>query len=164
MSLSEYLCFKIDDIRMGIPLHFIDRVIRSVAVQPLPNPPPNIHGLIDFYGEVVPVVNLRYRLALQGKPISADQIFVIITTKVRKLALAADLAEGLISLSESELIPSHQLDKNIRATGVYLTTGGFILIYDPDKFLSARDEIQLNISIQSDQNSKKNCEPPSEIA
>jgi purine-binding chemotaxis protein CheW len=164
MSLSDYLCFKIDDIRLGIPLHYVDRVIRSVAVQPLPNPPKNIHGLIDFYGEVVPVMNLRYQLALREKPVSPDQIFVMIKTKDRKLALVADQAEGLITLSESDLIPSHQLDRDIKATSVYLTTVGVVLIYDPEKFLSAREEIQLKISLQSKQMIKTNDESPSKIA
>ena len=149
MGLSDYLCFTIEDIQLGIPLHFIDRIIRSVAVSPLPNSPKNVHGLIDFYGAIIPVINLRKRLALVEKPISPDQIFIVIETKVRKLVLVADAAAGVLSLSESDLIPSHLIDTGIEAMGVYRTNQGVLLIYDPEKFLTSRDEIQLKMAIQS---------------
>ncbi len=151
MGQSDYLCFTIEDIQLGIPLHFIDRIIRSVAVFPLPNSPKIVHGLMDFYGDIIPVINLRKRLALVEKPISQEQVFIIITTKVRKLALVADTAAGVLSLSESDLMPSRQIDTGIEAMGVYRTDEGVLLIYDPEKFLTSRDEIHLKIAIQSAQ-------------
>ncbi|MEI6140597.1 MAG: chemotaxis protein CheW, partial [Mariniphaga sp.] len=86
---DDYLCFSDDMIKLGIPLKYVDRVINAVAVCPLPNSPSTIHGLIDFYGTLVPVINLRNRLNLNELAISPDQIFVVVNTSVRKLVLVA---------------------------------------------------------------------------
>lgn len=151
MDFEDYFCFRIDGVRLGIPLHHIDRVISSVAVNLLPNPPRIVHGLIDYYGIIVPVINLRRRLALRERSISPDQIFVMVNTAVRKLALVADSADEVISFSASELIPPGRLDSGIEASGVYRTNEGILLIYDPEKFLTSEEEIQLDASIQSEQ-------------
>jgi purine-binding chemotaxis protein CheW len=156
MGFEEFFCFRIEDVRLGIPLHHVDRIIRSVAVSLLPNPPRIVHGLIDYYGTVVPVINLRRRLALKEKTISPDQIFVMVDTSVRKLALVADSADEVAAFSASELIPSVRLDSGIEASGVYKTNDGILLIYDPEKFLSTEEEIQLEASIQSEQRRKTN--------
>ncbi len=151
MEFGDYFCFGIDGIQLGIPLHTIDRVIRSVAVNQLPNPPRIVHGLIDYYGTIVPVINLRYRLAVNEKAISPDQLFLIVNTTARKLALVVDSAEGVISFSDNELIPSGRLDSGIEASGVYRTESGVLLIYDPEKFLTSEEVVQLERSIQSEQ-------------
>jgi purine-binding chemotaxis protein CheW len=100
--------------------------------------------VIDFYGTVVPVLNLRCRFAIREIPISPDQIFVLITTKKRKLALVADVAEGIITMEEKGIIPGSKLDARIEATGIYRTEEGVVVIYDPEQFLSGDDAIQLD--------------------
>lgn len=150
MDFEGYFCFRIDGVRLGIPLHTIDRVIRSVAVNQLPNAPQIIHGLIDYYGTIVPVINLRRRLAIKEKSISPDQIFVMVNTAVRKLALVADSADEITSFSARELVPPGRIDSGIEASGAYRTEDGALLIYDPEKFLTSEDEVQLEASIQSE--------------
>src|SRR5665647_237467 len=110
MDFGDYFCFRIDDVQLGIPLHHIDRVIRSVAVDQLPNSPRIVHGLIDYYGEIVPVINLRRRLALNEKSLSPDQIFVMVDTSARKLALVADSANEVNSFAADRLILPGRLD------------------------------------------------------
>lgn len=151
MEPGDYFCFGIEGIQLGIPLYTIDRVIRSVAVNQLPNSPPIVHGLIDYYGTIVPVINLRHRLAINEKSISPDQLFLIVNTTARKLALAVDSADGVISFSEGEMIASDRLNSGIDASGVYRTEGGVLLIYDPEKFLTSDEAVQLGKSIQSQQ-------------
>ncbi|MCX6221047.1 MAG: chemotaxis protein CheW [Bacteroidia bacterium] len=151
MDFGDYFCFGIEGIQLGIPLYTIDRVIRSVAVNQLPNSPPIVHGLIDYYGTIVPVINLRHRLTLNEKPISPNQLFLIVNTTARKLALVVDSADGVISFSDNELISSGQLNSGIEASGVYRTEDGILLIYDPEKFLTSEEVVQIDRSIQSEQ-------------
>ncbi len=164
MNSEDYLCYTIDDISLGMPLHCVDRVIRAVAVKPIPNPPRNIHKLIDFFGEIIPVINLRRRLGLKETNISSDQIFILITTEIRKLALTADAASGVISFPASGLIQPGKLDSGFEATGIYRTEEGIILIYDPEKFLTAEEEIQLEAAIHMGQTNQNEYESPSETA
>ena len=132
---DDYLCFSVDTIKMGIPLKYVDRVINAVAVCALPNSPSTIHGLIDFYGTLVPVINLRNRLKLKEIAIHPDQIFVVVNTSVRKLVLVADCVHGLMSLQTSDIVPAKSIDQDLESMDIYRSDNGIILIYDTEKFL-----------------------------
>ena len=144
---EDYFCFTVDKIRLGIPLKHIDRVINAVAVSLLPNSPPLFHGLVDFYGTLVPVINLRNRLNLKETAINSDQIFVVINTQVRKLILVADSVQGLVSLKTDGIIAARSFDQNLEPMDVYLTDEGIILIYDMEKFIREEDVLQFEIDI-----------------
>lgn len=154
MDVENYFCFRIDGIRLGLPLHYIDRVIRAVAVNMLPNPPQIVHGLIDYHGSLVAVVNLRRRLGLPEHPISSDQVFVMVNTQARKLALVADMAEGIVPLLPEESVSPRSIDAGLEVAGLCRTGDGVLLIYDPEQFLSSGEAIQLDEAIQLVQTGK----------
>ena len=59
---------------LGIPLHAIDRVIRSVAVSPAKSTK-IVHGLIDYYGTIGRSSTSGIIQPINEKPISPDQLF-----------------------------------------------------------------------------------------
>lgn len=132
---DDYLCFSVETIKLGIPLKYVDRVINAVAVCQLPNSPSIIHGLIDFYGTLVPVINLRKRLNLSELAIYPDQIFVIVNTSVRKLVLVADSVHGLMSIQTSDIVTAKSFDQDLESMDIYRSDNGIILIYDTEMFL-----------------------------
>ncbi len=147
-GILEIVCFRIDEVRLALPLNCIERVIRAVAVTQVPNAPQVFHGLIDYHGEILPVINLRYRLNLTDKMISAEQVYIIAKTSQRRLAIVADETEGVISTSEDEVYPVGFLNQGIEAAGALRTNDGMILIYDIDKFLLAEETIEFDNVIQ----------------
>ena len=142
---GEYFCFTVEKTRLGIPLKDIDRVISAVAVSHIPNSPSLIHGLIDFYGTLVPILNLRHRLNFKEIAISPDQFFIVINTTLRKLVLVADSIQGLISFQTSGIIPARSYDEDFEPIHVYRTDEGIILIYDTEKFLKGEDILQFEL-------------------
>ena len=148
---DDYLCFNVDKIRLGIPLRNIDRVISAVAVRLLPNSPAIIHGLIDFYGTLVPVINLRHRLNLEETAIKPDQVFVVVNTSVRKLILVADSVQGLVPLKTSGIIAATSIDEDLEPNDIYMTEEGIILIFDTEKFIKGEEILQFEIDMIQNQ-------------
>jgi len=58
---SELLPFHLDDQRFAVPLPASVRVERAVAITPLPKAPDIVMGIINFHGQIIPVVNIRSR-------------------------------------------------------------------------------------------------------
>lgn len=144
---SDVFRFTIEEIHLAIPLSTVDRVIRSVSVATVPNAPAVIHGIIDYYGLLVPVINLRYRLKLQNLPVRAGDIFILADTPLRKLALVADTAEGVVAPLANDMVTAASLDKGFEADGMLRRDDGIILIYDLEKFLSPEEERELDIAL-----------------
>lgn len=140
---DDYFCFSVEKTKLGVPLRHIDRVIRAVAVDTLPNPPRAVHGLIDFFGRLVPVINMRHQLNLPEMSIIPDQFFLLVDTSARKLAFVVDSADGVKTISSDDLISAQSLDRGIEAVGVCKSNDGIILIYDIEMFLTGEDKIQV---------------------
>lgn len=100
-----YIVFKIGDDRYAIEASKIEEVLPSLKVRPLQNTENYIIGVIDYYGRVVPIIDMTI-LAL-GKP-SQELLstrILLIKTKSNNSHLIGLLAEGLtdtISLDEKQ--------------------------------------------------------------
>jgi len=144
----EVLCFTIENRQFAIPVPVVDTVIRAVAVLPVPNAPEVIHGIFDFHGLVLPVINLRHRLNLPDQPVRPTDVFIIADTNKRKLALVADRADGIVSSKVSQVADALDIDPAFESEAILLRDDGIVLIYDIEKFLSASDEMQWNQALE----------------
>lgn len=146
---TEIFCFLIENQRFAIPLASVDQVLLAMAVVPVPNSPELIHGLIDYHGKVVPVINLRFRLKLPEQPIRITDIFIIADTSKRKIALVADEAQGVIVPDAKDLVSAIEIDSNFEAQGILRRDDGIILIYDMENFLAGEEEMKIQTAIDN---------------
>lgn len=135
----ELFCFNVDDHRYAFPLISVDRIIQAVAVHAVPNEPPLLYGLFDYFGMLVPVINFRYRLNLPTYPIRAGDYFLIVDTPVRKLALVIEDVGEVIRVSATDLFPSSFIEGD-HVSGIIRRDDGIILIYDLEALLSKQEE------------------------
>lgn len=89
------LLFRLGAQRYALRLAAVDRVIRAVAVTPVPETPAYVLGLINLGGQLVPVCSLRRCVGLADQPIRAADEFVIVHTARQPLALVVDEVQGL---------------------------------------------------------------------
>lgn len=157
---AEIFSFIIDDQQFAIHLTAVDRVISAVAVTQVPNAPLVIHGIFDYHGVVVPVINLRRRLKMPEQPVRIGDVFILADTKKRKLALVADSAHGIVHARAAKLIKSSDIDNGFEPDGILQYNDGILFIYDIEKFISKQEEMELQEAID-EQNEVKN--KPSEF-
>lgn len=155
------LTFALNDNLFAIPLQQVNKVIRSVAVTPVPDADPLMHGVFDFHGEILPVINLRRRFSMDLKNISVNDRFLIITTPERKLAFVVDRVEDIKIVTESDIkelfvTTSEKQGKTKNAPGLkqsYFLSDkkGIIIIYDLDKLINSEMKIQLDKLMEKQQ-------------
>lgn len=133
--------FTLDGQRYALPLPAVDRVVRMVAITPLPNAPDIVLGVINFQGRVIPVINMRRRFHLPEREIALTDQLVVAHTARRPVALAADAVLDIIACPAQSLIAAEEVLPNIEyVEGVVKLADGLILIHDLDKFLSLEEE------------------------
>jgi purine-binding chemotaxis protein CheW len=67
----------------AIPAVAVDRIVRMVALTPLPGAPPHVVGLINVQGAVLPVVDPRPLLGVPTSEPHPDQDLVILSAPHR---------------------------------------------------------------------------------
>ena len=145
------LCFVIEDQRFAIPINAVRRVIRAVAVSPVPDADKLIYGMMDFHGQVIPIINLRERFNLTPKPVEVGDRFVIVNKNNKMLALVVDDVEELLTATSNNIntieFPSAKKIKDkVAQMGLEIRQflsdeRGIIVIYDIEKLLGTEAEI-----------------------
>lgn len=142
MNDSDLLfVFILDDQRYALPLPAVDRVVRMVAITPLPKAPDIVLGVVNIQGRVIPVINMRRRFCLPEREIALTNQLVVAHTMRRPVALVADAVLDVIACSTQSQIAAEDILPNIKyVEGVIKLADGLIFIHDLDKFLSLEEE------------------------
>lgn len=139
-KLIDLVVFIVEEQRYALPLASVERVVIATEVTKLPNAPIGILGIINFQGEIIPVLNLRQRLNLPEREINPTHHFLIALTAKRKVALFIDAPQGVIEIDQSLLVDSDHFSSDIeQIQGLIKLDDGLVLIYNLEKFLSPDD-------------------------
>lgn len=127
--------FVLDGQQFALPLLMVERVVRAVAVTPLPKAPAVVLGIIDFHGEIVPVMDIRVRLGLPPRLIALSDQFVIARTPDRHIAFVVEEILDVAEWRDEDRVPADELVSGIEfLDGVLRNREGMILMYDPGAF------------------------------
>jgi len=149
-KLYSTVVFSLGNQRYALPLPAVDRVVRMVAITPLPKAPGIVLGVVNFQGRVIPVINMRRRFNLPEKDIALTDQLVVAHTSQRSVALVADAVHDVITSSAQSLIETENIVPGVEyVEGVVKLGDGMILIHDLDKFLSLEEERNLNQALQT---------------
>jgi purine-binding chemotaxis protein CheW len=147
----QAVVFGLDGQRFALRLSAVQRVVRAVAVTPLPGAPPVVLGAIDVAGSIVPVIDVRRRLSPASHEVRASDQFLIATTARRSVALLIDEAHGVIEHEPSAVVDAARIAPGLeRFHGVVQLEDGLVLIHDLDAFLSLDEARALDESMQRD--------------
>ncbi|HEY5580662.1 MAG TPA: chemotaxis protein CheW [Rhodoferax sp.] len=151
MKKSDFLViFTLGGQRYAMPLPAADRVVRMVAITPLPNAPDIILGVVNVQGRVIPVINVRRRFCLPAREIALTDQLLVAHTARRPVALVVDAVLDVIACAAQSLIAAEDIVPNVDyVAGVVKQTDGLILIHDLDKFLSLEEEDCLDRVLES---------------
>lgn len=147
--MNQFSTFYLNDTYFGINIETVQEVIRHRDTTPIPLAPPDICGLIDLRGQIVPVVDLQSRLGMQTDtyvPSVADEDrYNIILRDDDELVslLVGDIGDVLELPDEDFEPPIASLQGAIRSfvSGAYKLDDRLLLILDPEKVLEAREQV-----------------------
>ena len=142
--MKRLVAFEVEGMRIAVPLETVERVVRMVAVTPLPSVPEMIRGLINDRGRLLPVVDPRVRFGLAAQEPRLDDRLVIVRTPERALAVVASEVHGVIEVEDAEAVPvTSILPSGGSVEAVVRLPDGLLLIQDMGRFLSLEEEMAL---------------------
>src|SRR5262245_16324348 len=136
-TANHLLVFTLDEQRYALRLSAVERVVRAVAITPLPKTPEIVLGVVNVHGRVLPVLNLRKQFGLPLQDIELSDRFIVARTAHRSVILIVDTVVGVVEFSVQDVIPAGVvLSGTEHIEGVVRFTDGMILIHNLDNFLS----------------------------
>ncbi|MBS1213848.1 MAG: cheW2 [Proteobacteria bacterium] len=138
------LVFHVGDRHYALHYEAVERVIRAVEVTPLPDAPEDILGVINVYGRIVPVLNVRKRLGLPDRDMELNDHLIITQTTKWPIALWVDRVSGVLDYPISrEVLLRDILPEGLSVEGVIKLEEGLAFIEDMDRFYSPLPNAQI---------------------
>ncbi len=137
--------FNLDGQHYGLYLAAVDRVVPVVEIASLPKAPDIVLGVVNFHGEIIPVINVRKRFNLPIRALELNDQLIIARTSKRLVALVVDSVLGVQELRNSQLV---NIEESFRYTnylaGIAKVDDDIVLIHDLEKFLSLDEQQQID--------------------
>lgn len=133
----EFLEFLIGETSFGINVLKIREIINPVSITKIPHSHPNIEGIIELRGEVLPVISLKKALAIETKSTYQEDKFIVSEFNGIKVILRVDHVTQIHRLSWSQMEKPASLNQGLEdhVTGVIKQQNKMILLVDVEKII-----------------------------
>ncbi|TBL75072.1 chemotaxis protein CheW [Paenibacillus thalictri] len=100
MEPSQYIEIGLNDEKYALPIGDIQEIIRLQTVTEIPNSEPELVGVINLRGKIVPVMNLSKRFLAASRDTTALSRIVIVQSLGSVVGLLVDRVFSVISFPE----------------------------------------------------------------
>jgi chemotaxis signal transduction protein len=98
-SGETWVLFIVDEQKYALRMYEVERIVRAVEVQPLPEAPSHVRGVVNVQGHVLPVIDLRLRFGRAARDLRLEDHFIIARTAELSVVLPVDAALGSVEIS-----------------------------------------------------------------
>jgi len=146
MQVNQFLTFKLDEEIFALDIGKVREVLDFTTVTKVPQAPDFMRGLINLRGTVVPIVDLRLKLALPRTEKTVNTCIIITEVEVEgeTLVLGAmvDSVQEVLDLEPEQIEPPPRIGVKLNTDfirGMGKRAGEFIILLDIDFVFSSAE-------------------------
>jgi purine-binding chemotaxis protein CheW len=132
--------FVVGDVHYAIDIARVREIVNPLPVTKLPHTPPEVSGVADHRGEVVPVIELRVRFNLgERRPEERGTRWILVTIGSRVVGLVVDSVTEVFGARGDDIRPTPEVggDRELRGiSGIARHDGKLVFVLDTGRFLS----------------------------
>jgi purine-binding chemotaxis protein CheW len=130
------LVFRLGDQRYALHVEAVERVLRAVEIMPLADAPSNVLGLINVYGRIIPVFDLRKQLDLPGKETGLSDHLIVARACDRPVALRVDEVSGITECPAEQATDADAIFPGLEQIEGIARLNGMVVIENLDQLCS----------------------------
>lgn len=146
---SHYLSIKLDEELFALSVHTVLEVLEKQHVTKVPNVPEFIKGVINFRGEILPVIEARQKFNMPQRPTDAKYVIVVLDLKIKdrnlQIGIVADGVNDVLELDSNEIKSVPEMGTNYNTeflSGMVKIDSGFLMLLNVERVFSS-EEINL---------------------
>lgn len=142
----QLVSFRIGEEEFGVDILMVQEIIRLPNITPIPNAPSFILGMINLRGKIIPVIDLRQRLRINGGGRSENDRrsrILIVEMFTHVTGFIVDSVSEVMKVADAEIEPTpHLVASSINAEyiqGVIKLPNRLIMLLDFSRILDPRE-------------------------
>ncbi|NNM59106.1 MAG: chemotaxis protein CheW [Legionellales bacterium] len=139
----KMLHFQLKNTHVCVDIRYVDKIISLLQLEPVPNSPPYLAGLMSLEEKIIPVIDLAMRLGMhREQPYTIDIPILLCTYEAQQAGLIIDKVMGLVTINKQN-IQMHEEFNSVETPFI----GSVTLHDDLSLLLNMNHIFPLNINI-----------------
>jgi purine-binding chemotaxis protein CheW len=102
---GTFLTFQVGSEEYGIEIFKVREIIGMLPITPVPGSPPEMVGIINLRGKVIPVVSVRTRFGMPAAEPHPHNVIIVVENRQGEIGLAVDRVAEVARFTEAETEP-----------------------------------------------------------
>jgi purine-binding chemotaxis protein CheW len=144
ISGKNLVGFEVANVAYAIDIQRVREILRPLATVALPHVPDIVVGVCDHRGDVIPIIDLRKRFAVNPVGRERDARWIIVSRDQRLLGLAVDRVTEVFGADDSEARELPQIAAGEHARGIkgaFVHRGQLVFVLDVDRVTEVAESI-----------------------
>ncbi len=145
-SAGKYLTFRLAGIKYGFEILKVKGIISLMRIIRVPRTPDSIRGVINLWGRVVPVMDLRVKFNMDAAGDTWESCVIVVDGNLNgrtiPMGVLVDSVSEVLDIAPGEIkdAPSFGAEVNTEfILGIGLAKGKVIILLNVDKVLNSED-------------------------
>ncbi|MBF0327668.1 MAG: chemotaxis protein CheW [Nitrospirae bacterium] len=141
-GLLQLVTFNLDDEEYAIDILKVQEINRMTAITKIPNAPYHVEGVVNLRGRVIPVVNLRKKLAMAEREHNEQSRIMIMDIQGSIMGLIVDAVSEVLRIPANIVEPPPPLSMGISTEyikGIAKLEDRLIILVDLGKLFGIGD-------------------------
>jgi purine-binding chemotaxis protein CheW len=126
-SVVEILGFKLGSEEYGLEIAAVSEVIRPMEILEVPRIPAYVRGILSLRGVIIPIFDLKRRIALPESPATAQSRIIVVSHLRNLYGLWVDSVTGVVAVSIDHMKqapPGHRSGSEFLKGVIHYTMNG----------------------------------------
>jgi purine-binding chemotaxis protein CheW len=102
---GTFLTFQIANEEYGIAINAVREIIGALPITPMPGSPPEMLGVVNLRGKVIPVVSMRARFGLPAGAAHPENVILVVDGRSGPIGLFADRVREVSRFAPADTEP-----------------------------------------------------------
>ncbi len=135
---NQFLTFSLGEEEYGVDILKVQEIKGYVPTTRIPNSPPEVTGVLNLRGIIVPIVDLRRKFCMD--PVEYDQFAAIIVVVIhnRIMGITVDRVSEVMSIPSADIRPAAEFSGSTHQqalTGIGKVGDKLVILLDVDALL-----------------------------
>ena len=149
-SEGKLLTIKLGNQEYGIPILEAREVVKMMAIEPIPQTPAFMRGVLNLRGHIHPVIDLRTKFSMEPKEDTPETCIILVNLVGQATGMVADQLIGVTTLEPSSFEENPDLGHHINnrfLLGIAKLEERVILVLNLDEVLNNDELLAISESI-----------------
>ncbi len=137
----QLVTFGLGEEEFGVDILAVQEINRMLELTRVPQSPPEVEGVINLRGKIIPVLDLRKRFRLHGQEANENSRIVVVEVHGRVLGFIVDRVHEVLRIERSIVEPAPQMVCSIDSdfiAGVGKLEDRLLILLDLNKLFDAK--------------------------